>query len=136
MRRIYMLRIKLLLITTLLVLFTNVSANSNFNSYGWPDGEEKKISAQSIKWLQDKGWWPIQIAYQAPWSGQNTPNIVMDKKGLLTKRGIEAKFQSFPSGPAINEVIVSGRFQFGNGGNFPFATLIDKNVPITKKNID
>lgn len=125
-----MLRIKLLLITTLLVLFTNVSANSNFNSYGWPDGEEKKISAQSIKWLQDKGWWPIQIAYQAPWSGQNTPNIVMDKKGLLTKRGIEAKFQSFPSGPAINEVIVSGRFQFGNGGNFPFATLIDKNVPV------
>ena len=101
-----------------------------FNEYGWPANQDKKVSESSVKWLQDKGWWPLQIAYQAPWSGQNTPNIIMDKKGLLLKRGIEAKFQSFASGPAINEVMISGRFQFGNGGNFPFTSLIDKKIPV------
>jgi sulfonate transport system substrate-binding protein len=110
---------------------SSVSAQeAKFNEYGWPANQDKKVSASSVKWLQDKGWWPLQIAYQAPWSGQNTPNIIMDKKGLLLKRGIEAKFQSFGSGPAINEVIISGRFQFGNGGNFPFTSLIDKNIPV------
>lgn len=110
--------------------FTVNAQEVKFNEYGWPTNQDKKISESSIKWLKDKGWWPLQIAYQAPWSGQNTPNIIMDKKGLLLKRGIEAKFQSFASGPAINEVMISGRFQFGNGGNFPFTSLIDKNIPV------
>lgn len=109
----------------------SVSAQEvKFNEYGWPANQDKKVSESSVKWLQDKGWWPLQIAYQAPWSGQNTLNIIMDRKGLLPKRGIEAKFQSFGSGPAINEVMISGRFQFGNGGNFPFTSLIDKNIPV------
>ena len=34
--------------------------------------------------------------------------------------------QAFASGPAINEVLVSGRFQVGSGGNFPFTSLLDK----------
>jgi sulfonate transport system substrate-binding protein len=122
----------LILIATYLLSATfSVSAQEvKFNEYGWPTNQDKKVSESSVKWLQDKGWWPLQIAYQAPWSGQNTPNIIMDKKGLLLKRGIEAKFQSFGSGPAINEVMISGRFQFGNGGNFPFTSLIDKNIPV------
>src|SRR5207302_982961 len=37
----------------------------------------------------------------------------------------------FPSGPAINEVVVSARFQVGSGGNFPFTSLLDKNIPVT-----
>ena len=103
---------------------------AKFNDYGWPEGADEKVSAKSVAWLKDKGWWPLQIAFQPPWSGQNTINLVMDKKGLLAKRGIESKLQAFPSGPAINEVIISGRFQFGNGGNFPFTSLIDKNIPV------
>ena len=103
---------------------------TQFTDYGWPEGAEEKISPKSIAWLKEKGWWPIQVAFQPPWSGQNTINLVMDKKGLLAKRGVEAKWQAFPSGPAINEVIISGRFQFGNGGNFPFTTLVDKNIPV------
>ncbi len=97
--------------------------------WGWPQPYER-VSEKSIKWMQDKGWWPIQVAFQAPWSGQNTINIVMDRAGLLKARGIEAKWTAFPSGPAINEVLISGRFQVGNGGNFPFTSLIDKNVPV------
>jgi len=103
---------------------------TKFTNYGWPENAYEKISPKSVAWLKEKGWWPLQVAFQPPWSGQNTINLVMDKTGLLAKRGIEAKFQAFPSGPAINEVIISGRFQFGNGGNFPFTTLIDKNVPV------
>lgn len=106
-----------------------VLAQQKFNEWGWPTPYER-VSDKSVKWLQDKGWWPVQVAYQAPWSGQNTVNIVMDRQGLLKARGIETKFQAFPSGPAINETIVSARFQAGNGGNFPFTSLLDKSVPV------
>ena len=97
--------------------------------YGWTAPVEK-VSDKSIAWLKEKGWWPITVAYQSPWSGQNTINIVMDRAGLMTKRGVEAKWQSFASGPAINEVMVSARAQVGNGGNFPFTSLLDKKVPV------
>lgn len=122
--------VKLFFLTLCLSSLSFAAPDPKFNDYGWPSNEDKKVSVKSVKWLQEKGWWPLQIAFQSPWSGQNTPNVVMDRKGLLSKRGIEAKFQSFPSGPAINEVIISGRFQFGNGGNFPFSSLIDKNIPV------
>jgi sulfonate transport system substrate-binding protein len=97
--------------------------------WGWPQPYEK-VSDKSVAWLKEKGWWPITVAFQPPWSGQNTTNIVMDREGLLAKRGVEAKWQAFPSGPAINEVVVSARAQVGNGGNFPFTSLIDKKVPV------
>ncbi len=100
-----------------------------FNEWGWPVPYEK-VSDRSVKWLKDKGWWPVQVAYQAPWSGQNTVNIVMDRQGLLKARGVETRYQAFPSGPAINETIVSAKFQVGNGGNFPFTSLLDKNIPV------
>jgi ABC-type nitrate/sulfonate/bicarbonate transport system substrate-binding protein len=112
-----------------LVLAAPALAQQKATDWGWPQPYEK-ISDKSVQWLKDKGWWPLQIAFQAPWSGQNTINIVMDKQGLLAKRGIEAKLQAFPSGPAINEVMISGRFQVGNGGNFPFTSMIDKKIPV------
>jgi sulfonate transport system substrate-binding protein len=104
-------------------------AQQKFNDWGWPTPYEQ-VSPKSVQWLKDKGWWPVSVAYQAPWSGQNTVNIVMDRQGLLKARGVETKYQAFPSGPAINETIVSARFQVGNGGNFPFTSLLDKNIPV------
>lgn len=104
-------------------------AAEKFTAWGWPQPYEQ-ISQKSIDWLKDKGWWPLKIAYQAPWSGQNTVNIVMDKKGLLKARGLQSELSTFASGPAINEVLVSGRYQVGNGGNFPFTSLIDKKMPV------
>lgn len=105
------------------------SGQQKFNEWGWPVPYER-VSDKSVKWLQDKGWWPLQIAFQGPWSGQNTVNIVMDRQGFLKQRGLETKLQGFASGPAINEVIISARFQVGNGGNFPFTSLLDKNIPV------
>ncbi|HEX5130781.1 MAG TPA: NrtA/SsuA/CpmA family ABC transporter substrate-binding protein, partial [Usitatibacter sp.] len=118
-------------IAALLFLLAAVPAvaQQKFNAWGWPMPYEQ-VSPKSVQWLKDKGWWPIQVAYQAPWSGQNTVNIVMDRQGLLKARGVETKYQAFASGPAINETIVSARFQVGNGGNFPFTSLLDKNIPV------
>jgi sulfonate transport system substrate-binding protein len=108
------------MLTALLLLSAQAAqAQQKFTDWGWPLPYEK-VSDKSVQWLKSKGWWPIQVAYQAPWSGQNTINIVMDKQGLMKERGIEAAWQAFPSGPAINETIVSAKFQVGNGGNFPF----------------
>ncbi|HMF24397.1 MAG TPA: hypothetical protein VKG24_20050 [Pseudolabrys sp.] len=69
---------------------------AQFTEWGWRRPYEK-ISDKSVVWLKEKGWWPLQIAFQAPWSGQNNINIVMDKAGLLAQRGIEAKLK--PSAP-------------------------------------
>ncbi|MEP7057322.1 MAG: hypothetical protein ABI809_06070, partial [Caldimonas sp.] len=51
-------------------------AQTTYTDWGWPT-PYAKVSDKSVKWLKDKGWWPIQVAFQAPWSGQNTVNIVM-----------------------------------------------------------
>lgn len=102
---------------------------AKFTEWGWPQPYQK-VSDKSVAWLKQKGWWPLHIAFQAPWSGQNNINIVADREGLLAKRGIEAKWQAFGSGPAINEVLVTGRFQVANSGNFPFTSLLDKQIPV------
>jgi sulfonate transport system substrate-binding protein len=104
------------------------SAQSS-TDWGWPEPYEK-ISQKSIDWLKQKGWWPIGVGWQGPFSGQNTINVVMDKAGLLEKRGIEAKFQVFAAGPDVNEAVASARIQVGNGGNFPFTSLLDRGVPV------
>lgn len=103
--------------------------NGNFTAWGWPQPYEK-VSDKSVAWLKEKGWWPLQVAFQSPWSGQNNINIVMDKEGLLAKRGVEMKLTAFGSGPAINEVLVSAKVQVASAGNFPYTSLLDKEVPV------
>jgi len=105
------------------------AAAQSFTDWGWPQPYEK-VSQKSIDWLKQKGWWPLGIGWQGPFSGQNTINVVMDKAGLLEKRGIESKFQAFAAGPDVNEAVASARIQVGNGGNFPFTSLLDRGVPV------
>ena len=101
----------------------------SFTDWGWPQPYEK-VSDKSIAWLKQKGWWPLGFGWQGPFSGQNTINVVMDKAGLLEKRGLEGKFQVFAAGPDVNEAVASARIQVGNGGNFPFTSLLDRGVPV------
>lgn len=108
---------------------TTPVAAQNFTQWGWPQPYEK-ISDKSIAWLKEKGWWPLTVGWQGPFSGQNTINVVMDKEGLLAKRGVDAKFQAFASGPEVNEAVAAARIQVGNGGNFPFTSLLDRGVPV------
>jgi ABC-type nitrate/sulfonate/bicarbonate transport system substrate-binding protein len=112
-----------------LVAIASPAAAQSFTDWGWPQPYEK-VSDKSVDWLKQKGWWPIGVGWQAPFSGQNTINVVMDKAGLLEKRGIEAKFQAFAAGPDVNEAVASARVQVGNGGNFPFTSLLDRGVPV------
>jgi sulfonate transport system substrate-binding protein len=104
-------------------------AQTSFTAWGWPQPYEQ-VSAKSIAWLKDKGWWPLGVGWQGPFSGQNTINVVMDKAGLLAKRGLETKFQAFAAGPDVNEAVAAARIQVGNGGNFPFTSLLDRGVPV------
>jgi sulfonate transport system substrate-binding protein len=106
-----------------------LAQSTNFTAWGWPQPYEK-ISDKSVDWLKQKGWWPLQVAFQSPWSGQNNINIVMDKEGLLAKRGIEMNLTPFGSGPAVNEVLVSGKVQVASAGNFPYTSLLDKQIPV------
>jgi sulfonate transport system substrate-binding protein len=103
--------------------------SDKFTAWGWPIPYEK-VSDKSVAWLKEKGWWPLQVAFQSPWSGQNNISIVMDKEGLLAKRGIEMKLTPFGSGPATNEVLVSGKVQVASAGNFPYTSLLDKKIPV------
>jgi ABC-type nitrate/sulfonate/bicarbonate transport system substrate-binding protein len=105
------------------------AAAQRFTDWGWPQPYER-ISDKSIAWLKQKGWWPLAFGWQGPFSGQNTTNVVMDKAGLLDKRGLETKFQVFATGPDVNEAVASARIQVGNGGNFPFTSLLDRGVPV------
>ncbi len=107
---------------------TSASAQQ-FTAWGWPQPYEK-VSDKSVAWLKQKGWWPVGIGWQGPFSGQNTINVVMEKVGLLEKRGIDTKFQAFAAGPDVNEAVASARIQVGNGGNFPFTSLLDRGVPV------
>ncbi len=116
-------------VVTIAAVPAKSSAAQEYTEWGWPKPYEQ-VSPKSVQWLKDKGWWPLQVAYQSFWSGQNTINIVMDRAELLKQRGLDTKFQAFASGPAINEVVVSGRFQVGSGGNFPFSSLLDKEIPV------
>lgn len=96
-----------------------------FTEWGWPQPYES-VSAASIKWLQEKGWWPLRIGSQPGFSA--LPVAV--PKGFLKVRGIELEVLPFLSGPAINEAATAGRIQAGLTGNFPFTTLIANEMPI------
>lgn len=98
-------------------------------AWGWPQPYEQ-VSPKSIAWLKDKGWWPLTVGFQPPWTGHNAINIVADRLQLLQKRGIDAKFQPFVSGPDLNEAFTAARIQVGGTGNFPYTSLIDRKVPV------
>lgn len=102
---------------------------SGFTRWGWPLPYEK-VSDKSVAWLKEKGWWPLGFAWQGPFSGQNTTNVVLSKTDFLAKRGLETKFQVFAAGPDVNEAVAAGRMQVGNGGNFPFTSLLDRGIPV------
>lgn len=104
------------------------SAAESATAWGWPQPYEK-ASDQSIAWLKQKGWWPLGVGYQPPWTGQNALNIVADRLGLLQKRGIETTFVPFVSGPPLIEAFTAGRIQVGGSGNFPYHSLVDRRVP-------
>ncbi|HVC31549.1 MAG TPA: hypothetical protein VND24_10205, partial [Steroidobacteraceae bacterium] len=54
-----------------LLTATPALAQQKFTDWGWPLPYQR-VSQKSVQWLKSKGWWPVEVAFQAPWSGQNT----------------------------------------------------------------
>ena len=104
---------------------TRVQAADSFTPWGWPQ-PYKRISDSSIKWLKDKGWWPLAIGNQPAFTG--LPASV--GKGFFAARGLEVVVNAFLSGPAINEAAAASRVQAGLEGNFPFTTLLSRGLPV------
>jgi hypothetical protein len=114
---------------TLLLTVGVTASQQPFTEWGWPTPYER-VSTTSVDWLKAKGWWPVAIASQPPWPCANAVTTVMIKKGLLQQRGIESEAQWFLAGPPIIESVASGRTPVGFGGNFPFTSMLDKQVPV------
>ncbi len=99
-----------------------------FTEWGWPQPYEK-VSEKSVKWLKDKGWWPLVYAYQPLWLGQSVIRVAGDM-GFAAERGLEMQFVSFLAGPAVNEAIIAGKAQVGSGGPFPTTTMLSRRAPL------
>ena len=71
-----------MLAITLLFTVGVASAQQPFTEWGWPTPYER-VATTSVDWLKAKGWWPVAIASQPPWSCANALTTVMIKQGLL-----------------------------------------------------
>jgi sulfonate transport system substrate-binding protein len=130
--RINLLTIFIVFVVTLMVVGIPsliAQPKQQFTEWGWPQPYEK-VSEKSIKYLKEKGWWPLKWAYQPPWVGQATVPWIIKKMGLEKKRALEIELVSLLSGPDINEGLASAKFHIGSGGNFPTTSLIDKKVSV------
>jgi len=103
-------------------------ADAPATAWGWPQPYQQ-ISATAKDWLKAQGFWPLGVGFQPPWTGHNALNVVIERLDLLGKRGIEAKFTAFNSGPDLLEAFTARRIQAGATGNFPYHSLLDRKVP-------
>ena len=69
------------------------AAQTNPTAWGWPQ-PYTRVSDKSVAWLKEKGWWPLGLGWQAPWSGQNAVMAVMDRQGNDTGRDVYDEFVS------------------------------------------
>jgi len=106
-----------------------LAESSGFTDWGWPQPYER-VSDKSIAWLKSKGWWPLKWGYQPPWMVQATVPMAVHDQGLDKVRGLEIEIVPFLAGPPLNEGIVSGALQIGNGGDFPVTSLVMVNAPV------
>jgi ABC-type nitrate/sulfonate/bicarbonate transport system substrate-binding protein len=104
--------------------------DAQFTQWGWPQPYER-VSDKSVAWLKSKGWWPLRFGYQPPWMVEGTVPPIIVTAGLDKARGLDIEIVPFLAGPPLNEAIVAGTLQIGNGGDFPITSLILANAPVT-----
>lgn len=115
----------------ILVLFSAVIAKAQpaHNEVGWAQ-PYSTVSPKSVTWLKEKGWWPLTMAWQPSFSGQNATVMSMVQNELLQKRGLEFRLEAKTAGVAVNSALIEGAAQIGAGGNFPLTLLVDQNAPV------
>lgn len=102
---------------------------SGSTPWGWPQPYQR-VSAKSIAWLKSKKWWPLTVAWQPPFAGQNATMVSLAANGFLAKRGIDFRMDAMASGVNVNKAIIEGTAQVGSGGNFPLTLLMNEGAPI------
>jgi len=105
-----------------------VDPGADFTDWGWPL-PYAPITDDEVAWLKSKGWWPLQVGFFADVPGYSAHYAAMRELDLLGRRGIEAEFISFLSGPPILEAFIAGQTQLTHYGDFPFWNTVDKGNP-------
>lgn len=105
-----------------------VDAAAQFTEWGYPQ-PYKSVSKKSLDWLKSRGWLPLTIGHFADLPGYAGAYAVIRDLNLLQKRGLDAKFVSFLSGPPILEAFIGGHTQATGYGDLPFWTTIARGNP-------
>ena len=124
----HLLHCRRLLLTLTLLGASSIAAGAE-PAGAWPQ-PYTKVSAKSVEWMKAKQWWPLTVAWQPAFAGQNATMFTMASNGLLARRGIETKFDPVANGGLVNKAITAGAAQVGSAGNFPVTTLVDAGAPI------
>ena len=103
-------------------------ATGDSTEWGWPQ-PYGQVSPKSVDWLKDKGWWPLQVAWNPLWSDGNVVLFVVQHYKLLEKRGIQAEFPAFLAAGLMNEGFIPGRLQIAQAGSLGLLRLIDLKIP-------
>ena len=102
--------------------------SQKFTDWGWPLPYEQ-ISPKSKKWLQSKGWWPLNAAWIVVWSSQEMIGHILQTLKLLERRGIEVEWRTFVAAGFSNEAFIPGRIQIANTGALGVLALLTNKVP-------
>jgi ABC-type nitrate/sulfonate/bicarbonate transport system substrate-binding protein len=103
-------------------------ATVKFTDWGWPQPYEQ-ISDKSRRWLESKGWWPLNAAWIVVWSSEESIGNILQTERLLEKRGIETKWQTFVAAGFSNEAFIPGRIQLASTGALGVLALLSNKVP-------
>jgi len=109
---------------------TAIAAAQSSTDWGWPQPYEK-VSDKSVAWLKEKGWWPLGVGWQGPFLGSEHDQRG-DGQGGAARQSAASKrnIRSLPPVRMSMKRFASARVQVGNGGNFPFTSLLDRGVPV------
>ena len=108
--------------------------NGKFTEWGWPQPYEKDLRqvgrvAEGEGLVAAAGRLPVALV--GPEQHQHR-----DGQGRSARQARHrGEVAAFGSGPAINEVLVSGKVQVANAGNFPFTSLLDKQIPVKSNRV-
>ncbi|MBX9590540.1 MAG: hypothetical protein K2X43_14630 [Hyphomonadaceae bacterium] len=102
--------------------------SSSATGWGWPQPYDR-VSRKSLDWLSSKGWLPLSVGFFADLPGYSGAYAVVRDLDLLGKRGLQAKFTSFLSGPPILEAFIGGQTQATGYGDLPFWTTVARGNP-------
>jgi len=106
-----------------------MTPSDTFTDWGWPL-PYAQVSAKSVQWLKNRGWWPLVVGHQPFWSGANAVNAVLEFDKLFAVRGLDVVFLSFQDATATVQGFASSRLQVCTLNSSLVAQLIQSGAPV------